>query len=238
MRFSRGTPPLHPLLLSYAALRCRYTVPSFPWHRPGHRPLLSFAGPGAGSAPSEFVPFVGSPAVCRRVAVASPSRAGHRAVRRAAADVAAVVVDRGGQRPDPRALPPAARRRGVAVAVARGLARDRRAGDCCRSRHLAPEAHATSTAAGGRTLRGVLPRCAVASPSCVGYRAVRRAAAVVAAVVVDRGDQRPDPLAPPPAPRRRAVAAVSSRGEDVSADAASPLSWIDRLCPGSIFKII
>ena len=121
MRFSRGTPPLHPLLLSYAALRCRYTVPSFPWHRPGHRPLLSFAGPGAGSAPSEFVPFVGSPALCRRVAVASPSRAGHRAVRRAAADVAAVVVDRGGQRPDPRALPPAVRRRGVAVVVARVL---------------------------------------------------------------------------------------------------------------------
>jgi len=220
VRFSRGTPPLHPLLLSYAALRCRYTVPSFPWHRPGHRPLLS----SAGSAPSEFVPFVGSPAVCRRVAVASPSRAGHRAVRRAAADVAAVVVDRGGQRPDPRALPPAARRRGVAVAVARGLARDRRADDCCRSRHLAPEAHATSTAAGGRTLRGVLPRCAVASPSAraIALCAVLRLSSppsLSTAAISDRT------LVPPL--RRRVVAAwpSPSRGVLPSIGARRRRSW-------------
>ena len=208
MRFSRGTPPLHPLLLSYAALRCRYTVPSFPWHRPGHRPLLS----SAGSAPSEFVPFVGSPAVCRRVAVASPSRAGHRAVRRAAADVAAVVVDRGGQRPDPRALPPAARRRGVAVAVARGLALDQRADVCCRSRHLAPEAHATSTAAGGRTLRGVLPRCAVASPSawaialCAVLRLSSPPSLSTAAISVRTL------VLPPTAVRRCGVAVAVARG--------------------------
>ena len=41
-------------------------------------------------------------------------------MRRAATDVATVVVNHGGQRPDPRALPPAVRRRGVAIAVARG----------------------------------------------------------------------------------------------------------------------
>ena len=59
-------------------------------------------------------------------AAASPLCVGHCVVCRAVADVDAVVVDRGGQRPDPRALPPsggASSRRG----------RRRRAGSCPRS---------------------------------------------------------------------------------------------------------
>ena len=169
----------------------------------------------------------------QRCADTLSSRASHCAVRRAAADVAAVIVDRGGHRPDPCVLPPVVRRCGVAVAVARGLALNQRVGDCCCSWHLAPEAHATSTTVGGRIFRGVFPQCAAALPSSVGHCAVRRATSVVAAIVVGHGDPQPDPCA-----RCHAVVVVSSRGEDVSAEAASPLSWMDRLCCGSIFKII
>ena len=74
-------------------------------------------------------------------------------------------------------------------------------GDCFRSQH---PARVPSTAAGGRPLRWVLPRSAIMSLSRAGHCAVCRAVAVVAAVVVDRGNLRPDPRAPP---RQRVVAA-------------------------------
>ena len=62
-----------------------------------------------------------------------------------------------------------------------------------------------STAVGIRPLHGLLPRCAVALPSCTGHHAVRPAVAVVAAAVVDRGGQHPALHAPLTAARRHGV---------------------------------